>query len=40
VGLTGFLLGDDALIRAAIDDPDRGYRTQMAQECPGGWRLI
>jgi hypothetical protein len=31
VGLTGFLLGDDALIRAAIDDPDRGYRTQMAR---------
>jgi hypothetical protein len=28
VGLTGFLLGDDALIRAAIDDPTRGYRTQ------------
>ena len=31
VGLTGLLLGDDALIRAAIDDPDRGYRAQMAR---------
>ncbi|MBS1857642.1 MAG: alginate lyase family protein [Acidobacteria bacterium] len=31
VGLTGFLLGDEALIRAAIDDPDRGYRQQMAR---------
>jgi len=31
VGLTGFLLGDDALIHAAIDDPARGYRTQMAK---------
>ncbi len=31
VGLTGFLLADDALIHAAIDDPDRGYRTQMAK---------
>ncbi len=31
VGLTGFLLGDTALINAAIDDPIRGYRTQMAK---------
>ncbi len=31
VGITGYLLGDAALIRAAIDDPDRGYRTQMAK---------
>ncbi len=31
VGLTGLLLGDTALIRAAIDDPDRGYRVQMAK---------
>jgi hypothetical protein len=39
VGLTGFLLGDDALIRAAIDDPDRGYRTQMARgaQADGVW---
>jgi oligo-alginate lyase len=35
VGLTGFLLGDDALIRAAIDDPDRGYRTQMGKGVQG-----
>jgi hypothetical protein len=35
VGLTGFLLGDDALIAAAIDDPDRGYRTQMAKGVQG-----
>jgi len=31
VGVTGFLLGDDALISAAIDDPTRGYRAQMAK---------
>lgn len=31
VGLTGLLLGDNTLIRAAIDDPDRGYRMQMAK---------
>ncbi len=31
VGLTGFLLGDEALIAAAIDDPERGYRAQMAK---------
>jgi hypothetical protein len=31
VGLTGFLLGDDALIHSAIDDPAEGYRTQMAK---------
>ena len=35
VGLTGFLLDDDALIKAAIDDPDRGYRTQMAKGVQG-----
>ena len=35
VGLTGFLLGDDALIKAAIDDPDRGYRAQMAKGVQG-----
>jgi hypothetical protein len=35
VGLTGFLLGDDALISAAIDDPDRGYRAQMAKGVQG-----
>jgi hypothetical protein len=29
VGLAGFLLGDEALIRAAIHDPDRGYWTQV-----------
>jgi hypothetical protein len=39
VGLTGFLLGDEALIRAAIDDPDRGYRAQMAKgvQADGAW---
>jgi hypothetical protein len=39
VGLTGLLLGDDALIRAAIDDPDRGYRAQMARgvQADGVW---
>ena len=31
VGLVGFLLGNTALINAAIDDPVRGYRTQMAK---------
>jgi hypothetical protein len=36
VGLTGFLLDDEALIRAAIDDPDRGYRVQMAKGVPDG----
>lgn len=35
VGLAGFLLGDDALVKAAIDDPDRGYRTQMAKGVQG-----
>ncbi len=35
VGLTGFLLGDESLIAAAIDDPDRGYRTQMAKGVQG-----
>lgn len=29
VGLVGFLLGDDDLIREAIDNPTRGYRRQM-----------
>jgi hypothetical protein len=39
VGLTGFLLGDQALIQAAIDDPDRGYRVQMAKgvQSDGVW---
>jgi hypothetical protein len=31
VGLAGFLLDDRELIGAAIDDPARGYRTQMAR---------
>jgi hypothetical protein len=35
VGLTGLLLGDDALTRAAIDDPDRGFRAQMAKGVQG-----
>ena len=39
VGLTGLLLGDSALTRAAIDDPDRGYRVQMAKgvQSDGVW---
>jgi hypothetical protein len=39
VGLAGFLLGDDELVRAAIDDPDRGYRAQMARgvRADGAW---
>jgi hypothetical protein len=39
VGLTGFLLGDTALIQAAIDDPDRGYRVQMSKgvQSDGVW---
>jgi hypothetical protein len=39
VGLAGFLLGDRALIDAAIDDPDRGYRMQMAKgvQSDGVW---
>ena len=39
VGLTGLLLGDDALVRAAIDDADRGYRAQMARgvQPDGAW---
>jgi hypothetical protein len=39
VGLTGFLLGDDSLIRAAIYDSDRGYRAQMAKgvQTDGAW---
>jgi len=31
VGLVGFLLGDNALIAEAIDNPDHGYRVQMAK---------
>ena len=39
VGLTGFLLGDTALIHAAIDDPDRGFRVQQAKgvQADGVW---
>ena len=39
VGLTGLLLGDAALIQAAIDDPDRGYRVQMSKgvQADGVW---
>jgi hypothetical protein len=39
VGLAGFLLGDTTLINAAIDDPVRGYRTQMAKgvQADGVW---
>jgi len=29
VGLVGFLLGDEQLIKEAIDNPERGYWTQM-----------
>ncbi len=31
IGLTGFLLGDSELIKAAIDNPARGYHKQMAK---------
>jgi len=31
IGLTGLLLDDASLVRFAIDDPDTGYRTQMAR---------
>ena len=39
VGLAGFLLGDEALVGAAIDDPERGYRAQMAKgvQPDGAW---
>lgn len=39
VGLTGLLLGDTALMQAAIDDPDRGYRVQMSKgvQADGVW---
>ena len=39
VGVVGFLLGDTKLISAAIDDPIRGYRTQMAKgvQADGVW---
>jgi hypothetical protein len=39
VGLTGFLLGDESLIHAAVDDPDRGYRAQMVRgvQADGVW---
>jgi hypothetical protein len=39
VGLVGLLLGEQALIHAAIDDPVRGYRAQMAKgvTADGGW---
>lgn len=32
VGLVGFLLGDEQLIKEAIDNPDRGYWTQMRKD--------
>ncbi|MDH7601270.1 MAG: alginate lyase family protein [Armatimonadota bacterium] len=31
VGLVGLLLGDEELVKAAVDDPERGYRVQMAK---------
>ena len=31
VGLVGFAVGDEELIREAIDDPQRGFRAQMAR---------
>ena len=39
VGLAGFLLDDQELIRSAIDDKDRGYRRQMEQgvQADGVW---
>lgn len=40
IGLSGFLLGDGALIARAIDDPEIGYRAQMAKgvQSDGVWR--
>jgi hypothetical protein len=44
IGLVGFLLDDPELIRLAIDDPQRGYRQQLAKGvqddgvwCEGAW---
>lgn len=39
VGLVGFLLGDQALITDAIQNPDRGYLVQMAKgvSADGSW---
>jgi len=39
VGLAGYLLDNHALVRAAIDNPERGYRAQMAKGVlpDGGW---
>lgn len=39
VGLTGYLLGDQELIRAAIDDPHSGFHAQMAEgvQADGVW---
>ena len=39
VGLVGLLLGDTDLIHEAIENPDRGYRVQMAKgvTADGGW---
>ena len=44
IGLVGFLLGDQELIHAAIDDPKQGYRAQMEKGvqsdgvwCEGAW---
>ncbi len=31
VGLAGFAAGDGSLVREAIDDPERGFRAQIAQ---------
>jgi hypothetical protein len=31
VGLVGFVTGNQALVREAIDDPDRGFRVQIAR---------
>jgi hypothetical protein len=35
VGLAGFAAGDQALVREAIDDPDRGFRVQIARGVTG-----
>jgi hypothetical protein len=39
IGLVGYLLGDQDLIGAAIDDPKQGYRQQMRQgvQADGVW---
>ncbi len=36
VGLAGFVTGDQALVKEAIDDPDRGFRAQISRGVKDG----